>query len=62
VFARAASAYADFTAVSDELYQLGRRDALDEYPCMSCARRHGRTGFLADFPEHPWAALATQPA
>lgn len=62
VFARAASAYADFAAASDELYQLGRRDALDDYPCMSCARRHGRTGFLADFPEHPWAALARQPA
>jgi MoaA/NifB/PqqE/SkfB family radical SAM enzyme len=61
-FARAASVYADFAAVSSELYQLGRRDDLDEYPCMNCARRHGRTGFLADFPEHPWAALARQPA
>jgi len=62
VFARAASAYADFAATSGELHQLGRRDELDEYPCMSCARRHGRTGFLADFPEHPWAALARQSA
>ena len=62
VFARAASAYGDFAATSDQLYRLGRHDELDQYPCMSCARRHGRTGFLADFPNHPWAALARQPA
>jgi hypothetical protein len=62
VLSRAAAAYADFAATSDTLYRLGRRDELDDYPCMSCARRHGRTTFLADFPAHPWAALARQPA
>lgn len=61
VISRAASTYAQHAGASDTLYRLGRHDALDEYPCMSCARRHGRTGFLAEFPEHPWAALATVP-
>lgn len=62
VISRATSAYAEYTSESDRLYQLGHRDALDEYPCMSCTRRHGRTAFLAEFPEHPWTALATMPA
>jgi len=62
VFARAESAYTDFDRETRRLYQIGRRDELDDYPCMSCARRHGRTGFLAGFPEHPWAGLARQPA
>jgi MoaA/NifB/PqqE/SkfB family radical SAM enzyme len=62
VMARAADVYDDFAHTSARLHRLGLRDELDEYPCMSCARRHGRTTFLADFPEHPWAALARQPA
>lgn len=62
VMSRAAAAYDDFADASDTLYRLGTRDELDNYPCMSCARRHGRTTFLADFPKHPWAALARQPA
>ncbi len=62
IIARAESTYTQFGEETLRMYQMGRRDALDDYPCLSCARRHGRTGFLADFPEHPWAALATQPA
>ncbi len=62
VFARSASAYAEFSAETDRLHQIGRHDALDDYPCMSCARRHGQTGFLADFSNHSWAALAKVPA
>ena len=62
VFARAEAAYADFGAETTRLHQIGRTDALDAYPCLSCARRHGKTGFLADFPDHPWAALAKLPA
>lgn len=62
VISQAESAYAEHRTATDRLYQLGRYDALDDYPCMSCARRHGRTGFLADFPAHPWSALATMPA
>ena len=39
-------------------HEAGDWDALDDYPCLSCARRKGRTGFLAEFPEHSWTALA----
>jgi MoaA/NifB/PqqE/SkfB family radical SAM enzyme len=59
VIARAASTYSEFTAETVQLHQIGHWDRSDDYPCLSCARRHGRTGFLADHPAHPWAALAT---
>jgi len=59
VLARAESTYSDFTAETVLLHQIGKWDRSDEYPCLSCARRHGRTGFLADYPAHPWAALAS---
>ncbi len=62
VLARAETQYTEFGAESLRLYQIGQRDEADDYPCLSCARRNGRTGFLADFPEHPWAMLATVPA
>jgi hypothetical protein len=62
VLSRAAAAYEEFSDETDTLYQLGLRDDLDDYPCMSCARRHGQTAFLAAFPDHPWAALAARPA
>ena len=62
IYARAIAEYAAFDADTTRLHQIGRTDALDAYPCLSCARRHGRTGFLADFPEHPWTALAALPA
>lgn len=62
VFERATASYAAFGGETVKLYQLGQQDALDDYPCLSCARRHGQTGFLAEFPDHPWAALALQPA
>ena len=62
VFARATDSYRDYAGESTRLHQIGKQDALDDYPCLSCARRHGQTGFLADFPEHPWARLAAQPA
>lgn len=62
VFARATGRYRDFEQESLTLHQIGKQDALDAYPCLSCARRHGQTDFLADFPEHPWAALAAEPA
>jgi MoaA/NifB/PqqE/SkfB family radical SAM enzyme len=62
VFARATGAYRDFSSETTRLYQIGKCDELDAYPCLSCARRHGQTKFLADFPEHPWARLAAQPA
>ena len=62
VYMRALDEYAAFEAETTRLHQIGRTDALDAYPCLSCARRHGRTGFLADFPAHPWAALARVPA
>jgi MoaA/NifB/PqqE/SkfB family radical SAM enzyme len=62
VFARASVSYREFERETATLHQIGKQDALDAYPCLSCARRHGQTGFLADFPEHPWAALAVQPA
>jgi MoaA/NifB/PqqE/SkfB family radical SAM enzyme len=59
VLGRAESTYSDFTAETVLLHQIGKWDRSDDYPCLSCARRHGRTGFLADFPAHPWAALAS---
>ena len=62
VFARGTDSYAAHTREGERLHQIGAQDALDDYPCLSCARRHGQTGFLADFPEHPWARLAAQPA
>jgi MoaA/NifB/PqqE/SkfB family radical SAM enzyme len=58
VVARAEARYAAFTSETARLHRIGRWDALDDYPCVSCARRHGRTQFLADYPEHPWAGLA----
>ena len=62
VFERGTAAYTAFTAETVRLHQIGEQDTLDAYPCLSCARRNGQTGFLADFPEHPWTRLATQPA
>jgi MoaA/NifB/PqqE/SkfB family radical SAM enzyme len=62
VMARAGGAYEEISDTTETLYRLGLRDELDDYPCMSCTRRHGKAGFLADFPDHPWAALARQPA
>ena len=62
VFARAGAGYTAFAAETVQLHQIGRQDALDAYPCLSCARRHGQTSFLADFPEHPWARLAVLPS
>jgi len=56
VAARAEAAYEDFVA------ETRRLDVVDDYPCLSCARRHGKASFLASFPEHPWAAMAAQPA
>src|SRR5688500_669095 len=58
---RARHQYDDFGAETLRLHQIGQRDEADDYPCVSCARRNGRTGFLADFPEHPWAMLARIP-
>ena len=58
IVARAAAAYDAFHAETKRLHQIGKLDALDEFPCMSCARRHGQTRFLSAFPDHPWAALA----
>ena len=57
VMARGRDTYDAFSAETNERHETGRRDALDDYPCMSCARRNGRTEFLAGFPEHPWVAL-----
>jgi MoaA/NifB/PqqE/SkfB family radical SAM enzyme len=62
VFKRATGQYREFNNQTARLYQIGQHDELDAYPCLSCARRHGQTTFLADFPEHPWTRLATQPA
>lgn len=62
VLARAEARYQTFGAETLRLHQIGQRDEADDYPCVSCARRNGRTGFLADFPEHPWAMLAQVPA
>ena len=57
VVARGRDSYDAYAAETTERHAEGRRDALDDFPCMSCARRNGRTGFLAEFPDHPWAAL-----
>jgi hypothetical protein len=62
VFARATSVYGGFAAETSRLHQIGAVDALDAYPCLSCARRHGKTAFLTDFPEHSWAGLAVRPS
>jgi MoaA/NifB/PqqE/SkfB family radical SAM enzyme len=61
ILARAESTYEAFGAETVRLHQIGQRDEADDYPCVSCARRNGRTGFLADFPGHPWAMLADVP-
>ncbi len=61
VFARGTATYTAFAAESARLHQIGQRDSLDAYPCLSCARRNGQTEFLADFPDHPWTQLAVQP-
>jgi MoaA/NifB/PqqE/SkfB family radical SAM enzyme len=58
VVARASNAYDAFHAETQRLHQIGKLDALDDFPCLSCARRHGQTRFLAAYPEHPWAKLA----
>ena len=60
VFARGTESYREHARESERLHQMGKQDALDDYPCLSCARRHGQTSFLADFPDHPWARLAAQ--
>ena len=57
VMDRGRDTYDEFSAETVTRHEEGRRDALDDYPCMSCARRNGRTGFLAEFPDHPWVAL-----
>jgi MoaA/NifB/PqqE/SkfB family radical SAM enzyme len=58
VVARASHSYDAFHAETQRLHQIGKLDAFDDFPCLSCARRHGQTGFLAAFPAHPWAKLA----
>jgi MoaA/NifB/PqqE/SkfB family radical SAM enzyme len=58
IVARASVAYDAFHAETGRLHQIGKLDALDDFPCMSCARRHEQTRFLAAFPAHPWAHLA----
>lgn len=58
VVARAQRRYDAFVGETVQLHRRGELDALDAYPCLSCARRHGRTGFLADHPSHPWVRLA----
>jgi MoaA/NifB/PqqE/SkfB family radical SAM enzyme len=58
IVARASVAYDAFHAETGRLHQIGKLDALDDFPCMSCARRHGQTRFLAEFPAHAWANLA----
>jgi len=58
IVTRASEAYDAFHAETGRLHQIGKLDALDDFPCMSCARRHGQTRFLAAFPAHPWAKLA----
>jgi MoaA/NifB/PqqE/SkfB family radical SAM enzyme len=58
IVARASEAYDTFHGETGRLHQIGKLDPLDEFPCLSCARRHGQTRFLAAFPTHPWARLA----
>ena len=55
---RATEAYDAFHQQTAHLHQIGKLDPLDDFPCLSCARRHGQTRFLAAVPNHPWAALA----
>jgi MoaA/NifB/PqqE/SkfB family radical SAM enzyme len=58
VVARASESYEAFHVETQRLHQIGKLDALDDFPCLSCARRHGQTRFLSAFPAHPWAKLA----
>ncbi len=58
IAARAASAYDAFHGETTRLHQIGKLDALDDFPCMSCARRHGQTRFLTAFPGHSWTQIA----
>ena len=58
IVARASDAYETFHVETGRLHQIGKLDTLDDFPCLSCARRHGQTRFLAAFPAHPWAKLA----
>lgn len=58
IAARSSGAYNAFHAETEHLHAIGQLDALDDFPCMSCARRHGQTRFLAAYPRHPWATLA----
>jgi hypothetical protein len=62
VVEHARASYREFDTLTTIRKQSGRSDELDAYPCVSCARSHGRTGFLAEFPDHPWTALAALPA
>jgi MoaA/NifB/PqqE/SkfB family radical SAM enzyme len=62
VVEHAEASYHAFDAMTVIRKRSGRWDEADDYPCLSCARRHGLTGFLADHPHHPWAKLATLPA
>ena len=62
VVARARETYQGFGEETVQLHRAGRWDAFDDFPCLSCARRHGQTAFLAGFPQHPWAQLARRPA
>jgi MoaA/NifB/PqqE/SkfB family radical SAM enzyme len=58
ILGRLAGEYAVAGAELTRRSQTDSSDRLDEYPCLSCARRAGRLGFLAGYPEHPWSALA----
>ncbi|MGI9077176.1 MAG: radical SAM protein [Gemmatimonadaceae bacterium] len=62
IIERGGGAYRDFAGETQARWERHAWDAADDYPCLSCARSHGKTGFLANFPEHPWAALARTPA
>lgn len=62
VIARAFSSYEEFHVIMRARAARGATDDVDEFPCLSCARHHGQTGFLAAHPSHPWAALARIPA
>ena len=55
---RASQMYDAFHQQTEQLHRIGKLDPLDDFPCLSCARRHGQTRFLGAFPTHPWAALA----
>jgi MoaA/NifB/PqqE/SkfB family radical SAM enzyme len=55
---RASTTYAAFQAETLRLHTIGEWDELDDFPCLSCARRHGKTGFVAAAPDHPWVGLA----